>query len=57
MGREIMTYKNKGQQPGNHNLKWNGKLSNGDDAGPGIFFYSLKINGKVISTCRMLKVN
>ncbi len=57
VGQEIRTYKNSDQQPGQHNMKWDGKQYNGSNAGPGIYFYSLKINGKVISTKRMLKVN
>ena len=57
MGREIKTYTYNDQQAGDHSMKWDGKLYNGSDAGPGIYFYSLKINGKVISTKRMLKVN
>ncbi len=57
VGQEIKIYKNSDQQPGEYNITWDGKLYNGSYAGPGIYFYSLKINGKVISTKRMLKVN
>ncbi|MCD4681894.1 MAG: T9SS type A sorting domain-containing protein [Bacteroidales bacterium] len=48
----------KGQQTnGQHNINWDGKLSNGSNAEPGIYFCKLKVNGRVISTIRMLKVN
>jgi C1A family cysteine protease len=57
MGQEIRKYNDISKQAGKHNVKWDGKCHNGSNAGPGIYFYSLKINGKVISTNRMLKVN
>jgi C1A family cysteine protease len=57
MGKEIKKYKNGSQNAGRHNVEWDGKLSSGSNAGPGIYFYSLKVNGKVISSKRMLKVN
>jgi C1A family cysteine protease len=57
MGQKIRTYNYMGLQTGHHKIKWDCNHSDGSDAGPGIYFYSLKINGKVISTKRMLKVN
>jgi hypothetical protein len=57
LGQDMRVYKYAAQEAGHHNEKWDGKFSNGSDANPGIYFYSLKINGKVISTNRMLKVN
>jgi C1A family cysteine protease len=57
VGQEIMKLKMEEHNSGHHNVRWDGKQSSGSDAGPGIYFYSLKINGKVISTKRMLKVN
>ncbi len=57
VGQEIMKIKVEENNSGQHNVRWDGKQSSGSDAGPGIYFYSLKINGKVISTKRMLKVN
>ncbi len=57
MGQEIRKYNQVGLQSGHNKIKWNGNHENESDAVPGIYFYSLKINGKVISTKRMLKVN
>ncbi len=57
MGQKIQTLINERQIAGQHNLNWDGKLSNGKNADPGMYFYRLKVNGNVISTKRMLKVN
>jgi C1A family cysteine protease len=57
VGEEMRTYQYEALQAGHHNERWDGKTSNGGNAGPGIYFYSLKINGKVISTNQMLKLN
>jgi hypothetical protein len=56
MGQKIKTYNSTGQPSGGHSINWDGKISDGNDAGPGIYFCSLKINGKVISSNRMLKI-
>ena len=57
IGQEIIMLEKGQQTNGQHNINWDGKLSNGSNAEPGIYFCKLKVNGRVISTIRMLKVN
>lgn len=56
MGQIVQSYEMPQQLTGIHNIKWNGRFSNGNKTLPGIYFYRLKVNGKVISSKRMLKV-
>jgi len=56
MGQLIRSYNLTQQLTGKHVIIWDGKRSNGNNTQPGIYFYRLKVNGKVISSKRMLKV-
>ncbi len=57
MGQMVRTYKFNGLQQGQHRIEWDGKTDGGVIAGPGVYFYSLKVNHNLISTKQMLKVN
>ena len=57
MGQSVKSFSLTQQLTGKHIIVWDGKLSNGNNTRPGIYFYRLKVNGKVISSKRMLKVN
>jgi len=57
IGQKIKILEKGKMECGQHNINWDGKLSNGRNAEPGIYFCKLEVDGKVISTIRMLKVN
>jgi len=57
MGQLVKEYNLTQQLTGKHSIKWNGRFSNGNNTQAGVYFYRLKVNGKVISSKRMLKVN
>jgi C1A family cysteine protease len=57
MGQLVKSYNLTQQLTGKHSIIWDGKFSNGNNTQPGIYFYRLKVNGKVISSKGMLKVN
>jgi C1A family cysteine protease len=57
MGHNIQTFTSKGQQAGQHEVKWDGRQAGGGNARTGIYFYSLKVNDKMIGTKRMMKVD
>ncbi len=57
IGQKIVILEKGKMECGQHNINWDGKLSNGRNAEPGIYFCKLEVDGKVISTIRMLKVN
>ncbi len=56
MGQLVASFDLTQQLTGKHSIIWNGKFSNGNKAQAGVYFYRLKVNGKVISSKRMLKV-
>ena len=56
-GQLVKSYNLTQQLTGKHIIVWDGRFSNGNNTQPGIYFYRLKVNGKVISSKRMLKVN
>jgi len=54
LGREVATLVNGTQSPGTHTVEWDGKNSNGQIVGSGIYFYQLKTNKGFVSTKKMI---
>jgi len=54
-GQEVRTLEFKDQAAGQHSITWDGRSGHRKEAGAGIYFYSLTVNGKLIATKRMAK--
>ncbi|MCD4746983.1 MAG: T9SS type A sorting domain-containing protein [Bacteroidales bacterium] len=56
IGQKVNTLINENQTAGQHNIIWNGKDTNNEMIESGVYFYSLEVNGKIITNKRMLKI-
>ena len=56
-GQLVKTLVNELLPAGEHSIIWNGRDSNGNQVGSGIYFYKLKVNGKseAVRKCLLLK--
>lgn len=56
-GRKIVTLISEKQSSGHHSLWWNGQMQNGRATEGGVYICRLKINGKVVGSRQLLKIN
>jgi C1A family cysteine protease len=54
-GQDVRMLKFNDEAAGQHNIIWDGKSGDGSQACAGIYFYSLSVNGNVVSTKMMVK--
>jgi len=56
LGREVITLINEKKPAGTYTVQWNGKNSDGQEAGSGVYFYQLKTGSGLVETKKMILI-